>query len=153
LLEEAAEAHASLCPWCFAPVQVPRDMPPCTLHQLGGRLGARGYHVEVSERGWHTRLEAAAPGRGVFRGGEPGRRWTARGATVVFVSPFVLLALACAVALPDNDGGRVLRTVLALLGAAVAVYLGVLYAWHVHVPLLDRLRNYAWTVLAPALHA
>jgi hypothetical protein len=152
LLEEAADAHAALCPWCFGLAPVPREVPPFTLHQQGGRLGARGYHVEVSERGWQTRLEAAAPGRVVFRGGEPGRRWTARGATAVFVGPFVLLALACAAALPDN-GTRVLRTVLALLGSAAVVYVGVLYAWHVHVPLLDRLRNYAWTVLAPALHA
>jgi hypothetical protein len=151
LLEEAREAHASLCPWCYAPVPVPREAPPYTLHQAGGRLGAGGYFVEVSERGWRTRLEAGAPGRVVYRGREPGRLLTARGATLLLVGPFVLAALLCASALPEED--RPVRAVLALLGAAAAVYLGVLYAWHAHLPLADRLRNYAWTVLAPRLHA
>ena len=152
LLDEAAAAHAACCPWCFAKLPVPREVPHLPLNQYRGRLSAGGYRVEVSENRLLTALEIVTPQTCLYRGREPGQLWTRRGAMLVFVGPLVLLALAWAFA-PTTLGVRLLPPVLAILSVALAVHLLTRWWWRPRVPVLARACNYAWTLLAPRLHA
>ena len=93
LTEEAAQQHASCCPWCYGLVPVPREVPPLLLNRYRGRLSAGGYRVEVSERGLRTSLEIVTPTAQLYRGREQGQLWTRRGAMILFVGPLILLAL------------------------------------------------------------
>src|SRR5579875_1242338 len=101
LSKEAAEHHAACCPWCYALVPVPHEVPPLRLNLYRGRLSAGGYRVEVSERGLFTHLEIATPEKSIYQGREPGRLLTQRGAMILFVGPLVLLALGGAMGLFD----------------------------------------------------
>ena len=150
LREEAGERHASLCPACYAAVPVPREVPPSALARRHGRLTADGYVVEAAERGLLTRLEVRTPDRLVYRGREPGRRWTPSGAQTFLAGPPVLAALVCSLALPG--GPAAVAAVAGLLGLALAAHAAARYVWQVHVPAAERLRNYAWTLLVPHLH-
>ncbi len=152
LLAEAAAEHAACCPWCFALVPVPREVPPLQLNRYRGRLSAGGYRVEVSERRPLTSLEIVTPRTCLYRGREPGQLWTRRGATFVFVGPLVLLALIWSFG-PTLFGIKPLGPVLVLLLAALLIYLLVFWLWRPRVPVEGRARNYAWTLLAPRLHA
>ncbi|MGH7174346.1 MAG: hypothetical protein ACRELG_29110, partial [Gemmataceae bacterium] len=148
LLAEAAEQHAACCPCCYALVPVPREVPPARLNLYRGRLSAGGYRVEVSERGLRTSLEIVAPEKRIYRGREPGQLWTRRGAMFLFVTPLIALALLCAfVAL------RPLPVVCIILTVAATAHLAMRRLWRPRVPLGVRARNYAWTLLAPQLHA
>jgi hypothetical protein len=152
LNEAAAQQHASCCPSCYALAPVPREGPPLQLNRYRGRLSAGGYRVEVSERGLRTSLEIVTPADLLYEGREPGQFWTRRGVLIVFVGPLVLLALAvaCGLIAPHI---RPLGTVFTILLAALAVHLGTWWAWRSRVPVEVRARNYAWTMLAPHLHA
>jgi hypothetical protein len=152
LTEEAAEQHASCCPWCYGLVPVPREVPPLRLNQYRGRLSAGGYRVEVIDYRLRTSLEIATPEVLIYRGREPGQFWASRGAMIVFVGPLVLLALAWSLA-PLHRGGGPLGPVLTVALAALLVHLLVRWAWRPRVPPGDRARNYAWTLLAPRLYA
>jgi hypothetical protein len=149
LVQEAAEAHATICPACYAAVPVPREVPPFAIAQRGGRLSARGYTVEVREKGLFARLEVRTPAALVYRGPEPGRRLTLNGAILVLCGPPVALALLCSVALSQV---LVLKAVVGLLALALAAYGVALAGWRGGVPLAARARNFAWTVLASRLH-
>jgi hypothetical protein len=149
LLQEAGEAHAALCPSCWAAVPVPPEVPPFTVSQRAGRLSARGYAVEVDERGLRTRLEVRTPSEVVFNGREPGRRLTVGGAVLLLAGPPVVLALAAALFLPAD---LVLKGVLIFLAVAFAAYGTALALWRADLPAETRARNSAWTLLAPRLH-
>jgi hypothetical protein len=151
LVEEARAAHASLCPECYALVPVSRALPPFIINQYRGRLSARGYRVEIDERGLRSRLEVALPSAVVLSGPEPHRRWTRRGATAFLVSPLVALALAVAVGLPPL-GERPLASVLLMVAAATAAELLVRWIWRPRLAPQERVCHYAWTLLAPRLH-
>jgi hypothetical protein len=152
LLAEAAEKHAACCPWCFALVPVPREVPPLRLNRYRGRLSGGGYRVEVSERRPFTSLEIVTPRTCLYRGRESGQLWTQRGAMFVFVGPLVLLALLWAFG-PIVFGIKPLAPVLAILFVASVVHLLTYWLWRPRVPVEGRARNYAWTLLAPRLHA
>jgi hypothetical protein len=148
-LAEAAEREASLCPYCYEQVPVPREEPPSPPSLWHGRLSARGFRVEVSEDGLVPVAEIERPGAGCQRLPLPGRRWTRKGATLFLVTPLVLLALAVAFVSP---AGRSLLPVLTLLGIAIVLYLAVALIWRPRRPAADRAIDYAWRWLAPRLH-
>jgi hypothetical protein len=152
LLGEARAQHAARCPWCYALVPVPREAPPLALDTRPGRLSGGGYAVDVSERGLYTTLEVHTPDRLIHRGPEPRPRWTARGATLFLVGPLVLLALACAFFWPAGWGPPI-APVGPLLSVALGVYVMVRLTWRLRTPADRRLLPYAWSVLAPKLHA
>jgi multisubunit Na+/H+ antiporter MnhG subunit len=151
LIEEARECHASRCPECYALVPVPREVPPYFINQYQGRLSARGYRVEIDERGWSRVLQIEAPGRLLWRGPEPRNRWTERAAASVLAAPFVLLALLVSVGLLDAGMDPIWLVSVILIVAAGAHRLGR-RAWRSKVPVSARARNHAWTLLAPRLH-
>jgi uncharacterized C2H2 Zn-finger protein len=151
LLRDAAEQHAARCPWCYALVPVPREVPPLTVYHAHGWLAGDGYRVEVSERGLRTSLEVRTPDRLLYGGPEPQRRWTPGGATLLLVGPILLLALACACGLTDALAAP-LWPVAGLLAVALVVYLLVRADWRTPAP-DERALTYAWTLLAPRLHA
>ncbi len=151
LTQEAAEANASLCPACYARVPVPRDVPALAIYQRGGRLSARGYTVDVKERGLSTWLEVRSPAALIFRGAEPNRRLTVSGAALLMAGPVVLVALIVAFSVSEprpREWG-----VVGLLGLAAAAYGLAIANWRSDAPPGARARIYAWTLLAPRLHA
>ncbi len=150
LLEEARARHAARCPSCAALVPVPDSPPPYELIERPGRLSAKGYSVEVREGGLRTWLEVTRPDRRIYRGREPARRLTPKGARALIVGPLVLLALALAF-LPDEYGDPLLPVGVAL-GLALMARVVVRASWRVESPLAERVRDYAWTLLAPRLH-
>jgi hypothetical protein len=152
LTHEANEKHAACCPSCYGFVPVPREVPPLQLNQYRGRLSAGGYRVEVAEDGMLTYLEIVTPTTPIYRGREPGQTLTAQGAMMVFVTPLVLLALIWAFGFIELTI-KPLSPVLALLAIALGVHLAVRRLWRQPVPATIRARNYAWTMLAPRLHA
>jgi hypothetical protein len=152
LTEEAAEQHAACCPWCYGLVPVPREVPPLRLNLYRGRLSARGYRVEVVERRLRTFLDIVTPERRLYRGREPRQLWTPRGAMLVFVGPLIGLAHLWAFGIL-NFGFPPLLPVLVILLLALAVYLVTQWLWRPRLPANVRVRNYAWTMLAPRLHA
>ncbi len=152
LMEEAAQQHAACCPWCYGLVPMPREVPPLRLNPYRGRLSAGGYRVEVSERGLLTSLDIATPEKSIYRGREPGQLWTRRGAMIVFVGPLIILALLWAFGVVDI-GFRPILPVFAILMVALVVHLVTRWLWEPRVPAAVRARNYAWTILAPHLHA
>jgi hypothetical protein len=150
LLAEAAERRASLCPHCYELVAVRTEDPPRPPSLWRGRLSARGYRVEVSDEGLIPIARIETPAGPLWSPPAPGRRWTRRGATLFLVAPLVLLALAVAVFSP---GGRTLLPVATLLAMALVLYLVVRIGWRPTRPPADRVIDYAWTWLAPRLHA
>lgn len=152
LLEEAAEEHAACCPWCYGLVPMAREVPALRLNVYRGRLSAGGYRVEVSEGRLLTSLEIVTPRTRLYEGRELGQLWTRRGAMFVFVGPLILLALAWAFG-PIVLGIKPLLPVLVLLLLALAVHVVTRRLWRPRVPASGRARNYAWTLLAPRLHA
>ncbi len=158
LTEEAAEQHAACCPWCYGLVPVPREVPSLRLNLYRGRLSAGGYRVEVSERGLLTSLEIVTPEKRFYQGRERGQVLTQRGAMIVFVGPIVLLALLWAFGFLVPPFGRQVNIlpiipVLAVLLSALVVHVLTYWLWRPQLPANVRARNYAWTMLAPRLHA
>jgi hypothetical protein len=150
LFAEAAEHQASLCPHCYELVPVPREAPPPPASLWRGRLSAKGYRVEVSENGLISSAEVETPREPARRFPIPGPRWTRKGATLFLVAPLVLLALALALFGPAS---RLLVPVAALLATAAGLYLAAWFGWRPRRPATDRAVDYAWTRLAPRLHA
>jgi hypothetical protein len=151
LLDESRRHGVSLCPHCYANVPVPSGTAVRSLNVSHGRLAAPGYQVEVSEAGFVSRLEIDKPGEVVYRGREPGRHLTRKGAMVLLVGPPVLTALALAVALALWDVPP-LVPVLVVLGLALLATIIVRIRWRPRADLVDRAVNYAWTMLVPRLH-
>lgn len=156
LLEEARRHHRSLCPACYAEVPVPREAPRVTLEQRQGRLYAKGFCVELSEKGWRTTLEVRTPERVLYHGREPWRRWTMNGARALLVGSCVLLALLCGCwPLPRPDFMLSLPFALTTTYLLVAVVMEVIVrqVWKPRVPINDRVFDYTWRFLVPRLHA
>src|SRR5262249_237821 len=82
-----------------------------------------------------------------YLGPEPDRRWTERGAVLLFVGPLVLLALAAAFA-PAGWAAPV-APVSILLGLSLLAYLLVRTTWKGAVPSSDRMTEYASPCLPP----
>ena len=152
LVDEARAHGASLCPACYAEVPVPAEAPPAVLERRKGRLYAKGFCVELSEKGWWTTLEVRTPDRTVYRGPEPGRRWTRNGARVWLVGACVLLALLCACLAPATHH-LPFALALAYLLAALGMEAIVRQIWRLGGPAEERLLEYAWRFLMPKLHA
>jgi hypothetical protein len=156
LLEEAIAHHRSLCPACYAEVPVPCEATRVTLERRKGRLYAKGYCVDLSEKGWRTTLEVRTPDRIVYHGREPRRYWTTNGARVVLVGCCVLLALLCGCwPLPKPEYLPALPFALAVayLVAALVMDAVVRQLWRQRVPAGDRVFDYTWRYLVPRLHA
>ncbi len=151
-IEEAVERHAARCPWCYELVPVAREVPAARLNVYRGRLSARGYRVEISERGPLTSLEIVTPEKRIYRGRELGQLLTCRGAMFAFVAPLVAIALLWSFGV-FGFGMAPFKPVLAILSLALAVHLFVRRRWRPALPEGVRARNYAWTMLAPRLVA
>jgi hypothetical protein len=152
LIEDARERHAGVCPWCFAPVPVPVELPPFDVTNRGGRITSHGYIVEVSDHGVRSRLEVSTPDKLLSRDREPGRLLTQRGASAVLVGPLILLTALCALAMPGAANLVPLAFVLGLLLVALVVEIFVRVFWIQRVRASDRALEYAWQLLVPRLH-
>lgn len=152
LIAEAVEQHAACCPWCYGMVPVPREVPPLRLNLYRGRLSAGGYRVEISEKALTTVLEIATPEKILYRGREPRQMWTQRGAMLVLVGPLIAVAYLWAFGLLDSRLPPLLPVLVTLL-LALAVHRMTKWLWRPSVSASVRARNYAWTMLAPRLHA
>jgi hypothetical protein len=151
LLDEARELGESLCPACYALVPVPKEATPVELERGPRRLYARGFCVELTEKGWQTGLEVHTPERVLYRGPEPGRRWTVNGARVRLVGACVLLALLCACLLPSSHHLPIALAAAYLIAALVTEFI-VRQVWTRPGPADDRLFDYTWRYLVPTLH-
>ena len=148
LLAEARRHRASLCPGCFALVPLPEENMPRPLNQSHGRLSLGDYRVEVSENGLVPGLAIEARDTVLFRGREPHRWLTPRGATLLLAGPPVAAALLYALF-------RSLRQdvpwwpVAVFLLVGLAVYLVAQFYWWLQPGPLDRAIDFAWTRLVP----
>ncbi|MGH9675515.1 MAG: hypothetical protein ACRD36_00310, partial [Candidatus Acidiferrum sp.] len=149
VMEEAGEEHASVCPACHGLVAVPVETPAFVIYQRSGRLSSHGYTVEVSEKGILSHVDVRTPAELIYRGREPARQLTLRGAMAFIVGPLIALAVLAACLWPRN---AVLYGVIPLLLIALAAYAAVVIGWRIDVPAEVRARNYAWTLLTPRLH-
>jgi hypothetical protein len=155
LLEEAREQHAARCPWCYAVVPVPREVPPTPLFAnkpvsatSTARLSGRGgYCVEMSEAGLLSRLEVRTPDRVLVRGADPDHPYTPRGLLVFLAGPLVLIALALAFLAP-----RPFVPVLGIVLIALVVGAVVRFRAALRPSAEERLLDHAWRWLAPHLH-
>jgi hypothetical protein len=153
LLEEARERRASVCPWCFAPVPVPVELPAYAVSNRGGRVTSHGYAVEVSDRRVFTQLEVCTPNKLLSNDREPGRWLTLRGARTLIVGPLILLTVLCAFAMPGAAQMVPFGFVVGLLFVALGLEILVRMFWVQAVPPSDRALEYAWQLLVPRLHA
>ncbi|HEV3084153.1 MAG TPA: hypothetical protein VGY66_30500 [Gemmataceae bacterium] len=152
LLAGARQRNASLCPHCYALVGMPDETLPRPLNQSRGRLSLAGYCVEVREAGLSPRLWIEDPREVIYRGREPNRWLSPRGATLLVAGPLVLAALALALGLPYFEISPRLPVASALLLALLASVVVQLRMWSSPRP-LHRAIDYAWTWLVPRLHA
>jgi hypothetical protein len=152
VLAEAVQQRASLCPHCYALVPPREEAAPAELSVWRGRLSARGYRVEVSDAGLVPRLEIETPAGMLYRGREPGKGLTRKGALLVLSGPPVVAALALAVVLPALTLPVLLPVGGALVIAAVLTVV-VFLSWRAPEPPRRRALDYAWSYLVPQLHA
>lgn len=152
LLDEAAQQRGSLCPHCFAllPFWEEKLVEPLSLGD--GGIEGHGFRVRLSEQGVLTRLLLHAPGGYHSESHEPRRLLTLRGATVLFAGPFVVMALLLSVEFLLR-GRSALAATLCLLLAAFCLALAARLWWRPLTQPLSRAVDYAWTLLAPRLHA
>ncbi len=154
LLEEARERHAGVCPWCFAPVPVPVELPAYVVSNRSGRVTANGYVVEVSDQRVFTGLEVRTPNKLLSKDREPGHLLTLRGARTLLVGPLILLTALCAFVMPGAAQQMVpFGFVVGLLFVALGVEILVRLFWVQRLALSDRAMEYAWQLLVPRLHA
>jgi hypothetical protein len=151
-LAEAVQQNGSLCPHCYAVVPVPPEVPMLPVNIWQGRVSLHGYRVEVAHRSLFTRLEVETPARKLYRGPEPGRRLSLKGALLFFTAPWVVMAVLIALGILAPTLPPLLPVVLLLL-AALVVFVGVRQQWHTPLPVTERALHYAWTSLVPRLHA
>src|SRR5262245_54251618 len=121
----------STCPRCNALIPILEQAPCCTLAVARGRLAGAGCLVDVSEKGLIPRLHVETSSSRVYRGREPGRFLTRKGAVFLLVGPLVLLAVVLAFALEGEDLPP-LPAVLGVLLLALFVYLLVRWYWRSH---------------------
>jgi hypothetical protein len=152
LSAEASVHHASLCPRCFALVPLPPLVLARPLNVSRGRLSLQGYLVEVSETGLVPRLVLETPRTALYRGYEPGRWLTRRGATLLLVGVPVAAAL-CVAALRSLAGVPAQVPVAMLVGLAVLGALAVRARWRTRTEPMIRAIAFAWGRLVPYLHA
>lgn len=152
LAKLAREQRASLCPRCLNLVPLPSPALPVPLTVSHGRLFGHGYSVSVTERGLVPQLEITTPTATLYRGREPGRRFTRRGATMLLAGPPVLVALLLGLVLSLGNLPLVVP-VLILLALAALIAFGISLVWWNSLPPLDRALDQAWQYLAPSLHA
>jgi hypothetical protein len=147
---QARSQGASICPHCYAFMPMPDDRPLKPLNVSRGRITGGGCRVEVRERFLLTNLEMETPAGVVYRGPEPGRRFTPRGALVACLGPCVLLAL-----LLDFLGAyfhfATLVPVMVMLGVGLLLAAGAYLGWHTPAEPVDRAVGHAWTRLVPRL--
>jgi len=120
------------------------------LNESHGRLSLSGYCVELSELGLVPQLLVEMPGSVLYRGREPGRWLTRRGATLLLATPLVLAALVLALLTPATQKGFS-WPVAALLASALLVYFALIAGEKLRSSLLDRAVDHAWTIMAPYL--
>jgi hypothetical protein len=147
LLSEARQEHASRCPWCYALVPIPRELPPLVVQQRHGVLSAGGYRVHLSELGFRPTLRVETPAGVLYDGLEPNQNWTVNGAELLLSGPVVLAALVCAAV-----ATKPLLLVCILLMVACLIDLAVQRAWREFPSAEQRVRGHAWRVLASRLH-
>src|SRR5207245_1798854 len=94
----------------------------------------------------------ATPDAVVYRGREPGRWLTRNAATLLFAGVPVLMALTLALVLPVVEVPLPGMVALSLV-VGLVVYLVVTLHWHYQPQAFERALNFAWTILAPQLHA
>jgi hypothetical protein len=150
LLEEARKRHASLCPHCFALVAIPEETAPRPLNESHGRISFDGYSVEVAETGLVPLLSIARPLGTLYRGVEPGRWLSLKGAMLFWAGLPVLAALALALLHVSWRMPPYKPVVLMQLLSPIS-YLSVAIYWHWRPRPIDRAIDYAWTWLLPAL--
>src|SRR5205807_265477 len=117
-----------------------------------GRLALAGYCAEVKESGLAPRVLLEGPRGVVYRGREPNRWLSSRGATLLVAGPLVSAALLLALVLPYLDISPGVPVLTALVLALVAAVLLHLQGWSDPKP-VDRAVDYAWLWLVPGLHA
>ncbi len=152
LLKQAARQGASLCPGCSALVTPVASRQPLTASWRRQGWAAPGYRVEVSDRGLVPRLEIETPEMMLYRGGEPGRRLTRKGALLVLTLPLLVAAGVLAVLQPPLEVLQSWNLPRWALGAAVG---GLALLVALLVPLLKRrppppqarALNHGWTRL------
>lgn len=147
LRDAAGLSRSALCPQCYAFVPVPGEAALQPLNESHGRLSKGGYAVEVSERGLVPWLEITTPQGLLFRGREPDRRLTRRGAVLLLAGPPVLLALVGGIL----GSAAPLLPVAVPLAAALAVALGIWLYWLGAPSALERAADQAWARLVPHL--
>lgn len=150
LREEAARRHSGLCPRCLALVELVRPAAVPPLNQSHGRLSRNGFSVEISERGFAPHLEIVTPGSTVYRGREPERSLTRRGALVFLVGPLVLFALVAGMLCVHLGRAPLLPVAVPLFAALVTAFGIRLYWLNLDDP-LDRAVDHAWRLLVPRL--
>lgn len=148
---EARSRGAALCPHCFALLPIPAEPAVVPVTPSHGRITARGYRVEISERGLAPIVTLETPRGVVFRGPEGSQRWTRRGALLLFVWPPALLALVLALALRALELPAAVPVVLAL-AVAVLAYLYIRIRGLFYEDPRDRAVDHAWSQLVPRLH-
>ena len=151
LQAEARRLHGSLCPRCYAVAVVPDEGLPPRLNASHGRLTAPGYRVEVTDHGFAPRLEIETPAGVIYRGVEPGRKLTRKGATLVLAGPPVLAALVLAMIVNWWAMPGFWPVVTALLIGLLAG-LFVRSRWRPRAQPRDRAVKHAWSLLTPRLH-
>ena len=150
LRAEAAGQNASLCPNCFALVPIPVAPEPARVIVGPGRVEGEGYHVDLSDHGLLTRLAVDAPAGPIYRGPEPGRSLTRRGAVLLVVLPLAILAGFAAV-MPTVFAIPPVAPVAALLLVATLIYAATRVLIDDRGDLAGRAIDRAWAILVPPL--
>jgi hypothetical protein len=151
----AERTGGSLCPTCFALTPLPAEQFPDPsavqpFPATHGRLASASYVVEVTEQGLYPRLRITTP-RGVLANGrEPGGSLAHRPAVWLAVVPWIVLAVVLALAAPA--GIAPLSTAIAL-SVAFAIRYALQLRLQPTTDPTDRALGYAWSRLAPRLHA
>jgi hypothetical protein len=149
LLTEARMLKVSLCPRCFAMITSAEEIPAQLLMHSEGNLGGHGYQVEISEQGFFSQLSVNAPGRRIYRGPEPDRWLSTRGAGLALAGPIVFLALLAAIFWPADS--RPLLAVALILLVGLFAFRATHWIWRGSESILDRTIKYAWALLVPRL--
>src|SRR5207248_987115 len=107
---------------------------------------------EVSERGIVPELNLDLPESVLYRGREPGRWVTFRSATLLLAGVPMVIGLGLAVGL-RMMGVQAAWLVAVAVIFGLAAYVLILLVWRLSRKSLDRAIDFAWTSLAPQLHA
>ncbi len=148
MLDRARTLHASLCPWCYTSVTIPREVGTPRLRHKHGQLASLKHRIRLIESGWRTRLEIKTPNQVLYRGPEPDLRLTRHGAAWILAGPWMFVALSAAFIGPT---GEILSALVAgCLIAALVSFCIVSVIWQPR-PRDERIHDHAWHLLAPRL--